>query len=220
MEIHTRNSPARQAAQKGLWRKRNLVIAGIAVIAIAAGITTWRIRAGSGSAEAAVKLPPVNAPADELIKFAATGDFTTLPQPKQAEYVKVLRDESRYGEYVQLYFDGKITLQDGERAFGNVATAVARQQAREFATLKDPEQRKALLDKALDEADRAEAGIRLALMINGFGQLVGKAPSGTGGHTEPMKLKSWVENLSPADKSELAEYLQAIKDRARDRYGG
>ena len=83
-----------------------------------------------------------------------------------------------------------------------------------------PRQRKALLDKALDEAERTEAGIRLALMINGFGQLVGRSPNSGGQRAEPMKLKSWVENLSPADKSELAEFLQAIKDRASERFGG
>jgi len=211
--------------------RRKLLATGIlAIVTLAAGssIAWWlssrranrgatAVVPGSGGVRKTIVLPPVESPADQLIKFASSHDFEMLSPDKQAAYVKTLRDPRRFGEYVQMYFDGKITLQDGERAMGNVATAILIQQSKEYAALKSPEQRLALLDKAIDEKNQAEASLQLMLRLGGFGKLMGSA--GGPQSVSPLEVKEWVENLSPQERQDYTEYLRAIGERIRHRPG-
>lgn len=212
------------APKAALLRPRNVIISASALAVVAAAVMIWRIssRSDAGTtggptfspnAAARVKMPALDSPPENLIKFASSDQFQLLPLDKQTELANKLRDPNKFDGYVRLYFEGKITLHEGQRAMGNIATARMLQYSREYANAQSKEEKAALVDKALAEKQQAEDKLQLGLMLSGMGQLVAGPRNGAG--PSPGAVKDFVEKLSPQDRSDLADYLQALRDRIR-----
>jgi hypothetical protein len=165
---------------------------------------------------------PLDAPPIELVKFAASDTFASLPDDKKLPYVAVM--EKNPLAMITAARDAKLTEEQRRAAFENVMQARWNQMLDEWLKL-DAAGRDAYAKKAARDMDAQRAKLAAATRAAAaLGMSAKPAQSSSGGgagtnrrFVSPERQKRIVETMPPNRRAAMSEFLAALHKARGDK---
>jgi hypothetical protein len=180
--------------------KRNIGAIGATIVLIGAGVLAWTLWPA--------RLPPMDAPTVELVKFVPTDAFEALPDAKKIAYVRELLGRGLPALALAAE-EAKLTEAQRQRGIDNATQAGinVRMGGHLDAWLKlDAKGKKDYIHKIVAENPARPPG-------------PGQRPGQRGRGMTADQVKRFIENTSPDRRAAMAEFMAAVRNE-RDAAAG
>ena len=154
------------------------------------------------------RLPPMDAPAAQLVKFVTTDQFADLPDEKKTAYVQTLLDKG-LPALVLAAEEAKLTEAQRQRGIDNATQAginVRMGKHLDAWLALDAKGKQAYVKKLVAENPSRPVG-------------PGNRPGQAGRRMTPDQVKRFIENTSPQRRAAMAEFMAAMR-KERDAAAG
>jgi hypothetical protein len=200
-------------------KKKMLATAAGVLILVGGGIAAWMLWSDP--------LPPADAPALELIKFAATDRFAELPDEKKQVYVDAMMQNPAAMSAAAR--DASLSDDQRENAFMNAMSIRMNKRLDDWLKLDEAGKKKYAEDMVKEAARRASTRptTRPGLLSRATGGALGGAGTTRGGpgggmgarrNLTPQRQKRMIESMRPDRRAALPEMMSALR-KAREAAG-
>jgi hypothetical protein len=165
-------------------------------------------------------LPPVDAPREQLVAFAATERFANLDAERKQRYLDAMQSWS-FADRRAAVESANLTDDQRREAMRNTMRPMMIKRVEGYFSLAGEAERDAYLDKMIDEMETMRAAARAGQALS---RLAGSStrPSSDGNASgprgpSPERQKEMLEDLAPDQRAKMAAFMSAVQERRRER---